>query len=225
MRIRKNAKLSSFPPSSSSSTPLRTCPALQTYVCQLNRSPWDVMSFSPPPPQDSSNPSQHQQHHHQGNGISSAATSASEDSSEGEEKKMEDDSREERICKKEAKQGHSMEEIPANQRETPSRESESTAGTRRRNRGRPAPASDYYYYYSGFGPLWGKTRRGRRKERDGSDGGHLKWAPQSSTASTPTPSSSSSSSSSDHVNEEEDDGVYRKRARKPMKSRSLKSLL
>ncbi|RWR91674.1 hypothetical protein CKAN_02084000 [Cinnamomum micranthum f. kanehirae] len=224
MRIRKNAKLSSFPPSSSS-TPLRTCPALQTYVCQLNRSPWDVMSFSPPP-QDSSNPSQHQQHHHQGNGISFAAASDSEDSSEGEEEKIEDDSREERKCKKEAKQGHSVEEIPAHQRETPSRESYSTAVTSRRNRGRAAPASDYYYYYSGFGPLWGKTRRGRRKERDGSVGGHLKWAPQSSTASTPTPPPpSSSSSSSDHVNEEEDDGVYRKRARKPMKSRSLKSLL
>ncbi|XXG84960.1 hypothetical protein AAC387_Pa11g0155 [Persea americana] len=196
---------------------------IQTHVCKLNRSPWDVMSFSPPSPQDSSNPSQHQQLHHQGNGISSAASTVSEDSSEGgeEKKKIEVDSRTESQCRKEAKRGHSMSELPAKQMDSPRREYDSTAGTHRRSRGRAASSSDYYYYYSGFGPLWGKTRGGRREERDGSDGGHLEWAPQSSTASTPSPLSSSS----DHDNDEEDDGVYRKRSRKPMKSRSLKSIL
>lgn len=41
MRIRKNAKLSSILPSHAS-----TPETLQTHVCQLNQSPWDVIPFS-----------------------------------------------------------------------------------------------------------------------------------------------------------------------------------
>ncbi|XP_022879051.1 uncharacterized protein LOC111396776 isoform X1 [Olea europaea var. sylvestris] len=45
MRIRKHAKICSLTYAASS---LKPGTVLQTHVCQLNQSPWDVMSFSPP---------------------------------------------------------------------------------------------------------------------------------------------------------------------------------
>ncbi|GAB4844508.1 hypothetical protein Ancab_037887 [Ancistrocladus abbreviatus] len=51
MRIRKNAKLSASIIVGSSSIPPEN---LQAHVCQLNRSPWDVLFSSPPPPHSSS---------------------------------------------------------------------------------------------------------------------------------------------------------------------------
>ncbi|KAK4407255.1 Thioredoxin-like fold domain-containing protein MRL7, chloroplastic [Sesamum angolense] len=45
MRIRKHAKISPLIYATSS---LKPGTLLQTHVCQLNQSPWDVMSFSPP---------------------------------------------------------------------------------------------------------------------------------------------------------------------------------
>ncbi|KAL2487587.1 uncharacterized protein Fot_40879 [Forsythia ovata] len=45
MRIRKNAKISPLIYAASS---LKPGTVLQTHVCPLNQSPWDVMNFSPP---------------------------------------------------------------------------------------------------------------------------------------------------------------------------------
>ncbi|KAI3460985.1 hypothetical protein Pfo_017648 [Paulownia fortunei] len=45
MRIRKHAKISPLVYAASS---LKPGTVIQTHVCQLNQSPWDVMSFSPP---------------------------------------------------------------------------------------------------------------------------------------------------------------------------------
>ncbi|CAA3001033.1 Hypothetical predicted protein [Olea europaea subsp. europaea] len=51
MRIRKNAKICPLMYAASS---LKSGNVLQTHICKLNQSPWDVMSFSsssyPPPP-------------------------------------------------------------------------------------------------------------------------------------------------------------------------------
>lgn len=47
MRIRKHAKISPLLYASSS---LKPGTVIQTHVCQLNQSPWDVMTFPPPDP-------------------------------------------------------------------------------------------------------------------------------------------------------------------------------
>lgn len=46
MRIRKHAKISPLVYAVSS---LKAGVVLQPHVCQLNQSPWDVITFSPPP--------------------------------------------------------------------------------------------------------------------------------------------------------------------------------
>ncbi|XP_051142023.1 uncharacterized protein LOC127258964 [Andrographis paniculata] len=48
MRIRRRARISETDVDTTSSGKVGSCGLLQTYVCQLNQSPWDVMSFSPP---------------------------------------------------------------------------------------------------------------------------------------------------------------------------------
>ncbi|KAG6575189.1 hypothetical protein SDJN02_23919, partial [Cucurbita argyrosperma subsp. argyrosperma] len=88
-----------------------------------------------------------------------------------------------------------------------------------------------FYYYSGFGPLWGKKRR----ERGGEDGGKSSEnrAGIRSNATVPSPSPSEMDGEElDYVEEDDDDEVEekdgdggKKRMRKPVKARSLKSLM
>lgn len=117
------------------------------------------------------------------------------------------------------------------------------AGTRRlrgrTKKGTSSTSNPYeYYYYSGFGPLWGRKRGG------GDKGSESKVVVDNSTtsATNQTPSSTPSSSSQidtkefdyvddDDVDDDEDDDdcsggdTGKKRVRKPVKARSLKSLM
>lgn len=89
-----------------------------------------------------------------------------------------------------------------------------------RDQGRkPPPDPSGYYYYSGFGPLWGKRR-----------GSASRGEPSNASSTAP-----SSSTGDNHDNEldfhdiDEDDGVggqgVGRKRRKPVKARSLKSLM
>ncbi|KAF3441530.1 hypothetical protein FNV43_RR15444 [Rhamnella rubrinervis] len=119
------------------------------------------------------------------------------------------------------------------------------AGTRRlrgrTKKGTSSTSNPYeYYYYSGFGPLWGRKRGGG----GGDKGSESKVVVENSitSATNQTPSSTPSSSSQidneefdyvddDDVDDDEDgdDGSGgdsgKKRIRKPVKARSLKSLM
>lgn len=119
----------------------------------------------------------------------------------------------------------------------------------RRTRGRSAaskkgsaPTNPYeFYYYSGFGPLWGRKRgeRAEIKAAAADTAAATTAAETSSGQSTPSPSSNTTMRTSalidneefDYVDDEdEDDDVGsgdsgKKRMRKPVKARSLKSLM
>lgn len=106
--------------------------------------------------------------------------------------------------------------------------------------GAPAPASNPYefYYYSGFGPLWGK-RRGEKgvggyvsrsdNKKDGDNESRVVTHYSNSTSSFESESDRVDDNErldfidDDDDEEFEDDG--RKRMRKPVKARSLKSLM
>ncbi|KAF8380194.1 hypothetical protein HHK36_027676 [Tetracentron sinense] len=277
MRIRKHAKISAI---SFSHAPIAPCqpPSLQTNVCELNRSPWDVMAFAPQ--SDISYPEEFQVEGEDsvtangsgGDSVGAVESVASLNISWGEEQKEEaedEDSqnlllpfvafndaekrdseiglkKEESLiscnktdgkgwqCRREAKEGHSLCEHHLTQLRSyhscnysSHRKSDkvagTTAGARRRSRGKTPKSSSEYYYYSGFGPLWGKKRNGERgevKKREiNENDGDAKINP----------------SSSSHIILEHDDDLDddddsdtppgRKRIRKPVKARSLKSLM
>ncbi|KAJ4837173.1 hypothetical protein Tsubulata_027056 [Turnera subulata] len=129
----------------------------------------------------------------------------------------------------------------------------STVSTGQR-RGRPRAASGRrsasssssnpyeFYYYSGFGPLWGKSRRSDRgggnegiNSKSGASGDHINEnesaAAAAVTVSQDTAPSYSSSSElgydvyDDDDEEDDEDSGIKKRMRKPVKARSLKSLM
>lgn len=93
------------------------------------------------------------------------------------------------------------------------------AETTHSSRGRPRrpkkSSSSEFYYYSGFGPLWGKKRG------------------QSTEKSVQSSSSQMDNEGFDYIEDDEDDNddevengkTKIKRARKPIKARSLKSLM
>ncbi|KAA3469360.1 protein ecdysoneless-like protein [Gossypium australe] len=111
------------------------------------------------------------------------------------------------------------------------------SGARTSRRGGSSSASNLndFYYYSGFGPSWGKRRHGRDKESEISK--NLVEVEKNDTVTTAQNNSTLSSSSRiddneefDYVEEEEeedDENEYsgEKRTRKPIKARSLKSLM
>ncbi|KAL5859664.1 hypothetical protein ACOSQ4_000960 [Xanthoceras sorbifolium] len=113
-----------------------------------------------------------------------------------------------------------------------------TSGRRGRARaakkGSSSASNPYeFYYYSGFGPLWGK-RRGERVSQ-GKKMLEIKEVENNSYANDKTPQSFSSLTDNggfDYIDDEDDeedeengDSTCKKRTRKPVKARSLKSLM
>ncbi|KAK8639701.1 hypothetical protein V6N13_138072 [Hibiscus sabdariffa] len=119
-------------------------------------------------------------------------------------------------------------------------------GTRRgrartSRRGSSSASNPYeFYYYSGFGPSWGKKRRGGYKVK-GIGRNHFEPKEVENNGSVITAQNNSALSSSqiddseefDYVEEEEEEeedddengDSGKKRTRKPIKARSLKSLM
>lgn len=93
-----------------------------------------------------------------------------------------------------------------------------------------------FYYYSGFGPLWGR-KRGDRGGADRSKRTEAKLLDNATISTTVTTSQSTPSSSSqfdnnedfDYMDDDDEDDANgdsgKKRMRKPVKARSLKSLM
>ncbi|GFP82931.1 hypothetical protein PHJA_000436200 [Phtheirospermum japonicum] len=259
MRIRKHAKISPLVYATSS---LKPGTHLQTHVCQLNQSPWDVMKFSPPstppppPPQVD------------GDGACAVNGSLRDRLSvtERDQREYSDDipaeepqppppavPAEEKIifccktdgkswqCKKEAAKGNSLCHHHLSQAKSYSngyhymakKPEKMSAEARRPARTKKASTSSNpyeFYYYSGFGPRWGK-KRGEAYNN-------------TNTAATDSNNNNGSLSKNveredemgddeshfDEYEEEEeinnrDNHIGKKRVRKPIKARSLKSLM
>ncbi|KAJ4956761.1 hypothetical protein NE237_013544 [Protea cynaroides] len=207
MWIRKYAQRSQtscFPTQLPSSKCERESPS--TLVCVLNRSPWDVMSFT-----------------------SEAMT---EDDIGGEETASEVERREELMnsmekkrssktdgkgwwkCKKEGKRGYSLYDHHNTQLKSYYIKNKNNylSGRGLKSNGKRSsskmPTSNYYYYI-GFGPEW----RGKGRV-------------QSEKRYMDVNSVFSSSSSDDTAGEDDGNvGKKKKKARKPVRTRSLKSLL
>ncbi|OIT00091.1 PREDICTED: uncharacterized protein LOC109230397 [Nicotiana attenuata] len=132
-------------------------------------------------------------------------------------------------CSRETKKGHNLcEHHIAQVKKQYSDSAQSTskltaaAAETSSSRGRPhrpkKSSSSEFYYYSGFGPLWGKKRS------------HAKTDPATSDSHGAQYSSSSQMDTEgfDYVEDEDDEDEENgkiKRARKPIKARSLKSLM
>ncbi|XP_077223981.1 uncharacterized protein LOC143857440 [Tasmannia lanceolata] len=236
MRIRKHAKISS----SLSISPFST--TLKKDICELYRSPWDVLLLAPQS-YLSSHPIKSQDEDEEtvtvenGSGrVSVGIVARLKEPSKVKENKQKNEEKSKRICSKkggkgcecwrEAK-GHSLCAHHLTQRRSYRYEScrksdleeAALAGTRHNNN--PSRGGSDFYYDSGFGPRWGKKRkRGGMAEMDG-ESMPLSWSNQGHVLDF-----------KDHSDDDRDendiidDGYWRKkRGRKPMKSRSLKSLL
>ncbi|XP_057798157.1 uncharacterized protein LOC131014262 [Salvia miltiorrhiza] len=184
MRIRKHAKISPLLYATSS---LKAGALLQTHVCLLNQSPWDVITFSPPP---SPLPPPFQVNGidvRAGNGSSEHCVSVSErEPSRG------------RLAE------HHLSMV----------KTYSNVGARKPLKAKKAPATSNpyeFYYYSGFGPRWGK-RRGNKNSSI------IKNVEMQAAAIDFTEYEDDEEEARDNVN-------GKKRVRKPIKARSLKSLL
>ncbi|KAM3361854.1 hypothetical protein P3S68_016708 [Capsicum galapagoense] len=98
-------------------------------------------------------------------------------------------------------------------------------------------SSSEYYYYSGFGPLWGKKRgpsTGKKKNTTppaAAGAAEIYSSHDSTTQGGQSSSPQMDNEGAEHVEDEDDDGEevenckLIKRARKPIKARSLKSLM
>ncbi|PIM97409.1 hypothetical protein CDL12_30121 [Handroanthus impetiginosus] len=266
MRIRKHAKIS---PVIYATSFLKPGTVLQTHVCQLNQSPWDVMTFSPPStPPPPPPPSQVDGDYDCAeNGSSGHCISGLESELNNLAHQWEysdyftgettpDDApppqplKDEQIimccktdgkswqCRREAAKGNSLCEhhlsLVKNYNSLAhhvNKKSEKTSSEPRR-RPRPKKASTSsssnpyeFYYYSGFGPRWGKKRGETCKDTDSimsQSIGHEHEV-------DPVPSISDEFDYSEFEDEEEDEDEDRengkKRVRKPIKARSLKSLM
>ncbi|GLT79689.1 hypothetical protein SLA2020_511690 [Shorea laevis] len=253
MRIRKNSKLA-----------LDGCskvPGREVYMCQLNQSPWDVMSFGAPAPKGP-NPLLPVQFEGDdsftGNGSLGDSIGAVESSvasmMDSDERaaadmgalvimpkfdKVFDDNEEVKFGRQKEGKKADHSDNTTNGKRSP--EKQLGLGRRGRprvtKRGSTSASNPYeFYYYSGFGPSWGK-RRGERGGGEAASKNGTKEAENNSNevVTTQKKSTSSFSSQIDDNNEEfdfiddedeedcEDNG--RKRMRKPVKARSLKSLM
>ncbi|KAL1546612.1 hypothetical protein AAHA92_23186 [Salvia divinorum] len=234
MRIRKNAKLSHL----LSATPsLKSCPLLQPHVCQLNQSPWDVITFSPsssPPPPFQLNGSSNAR---AGNGSSERCVSVSE-------RKLSDTAAppppppppppEEKeatlCCKTDGKSWHCRRETAkgnslCEHHLSMSRNYSTAAPTKKSVRPKRAPAATSasnpyeFYYYSGFGPRWGK-RRGEETRNAETEAAAISY-----TGDEDFDFFADYEDEDEDAEEERSDNGKKKRVRKPIKARSLKSLL
>ncbi|KAL6981987.1 hypothetical protein U1Q18_023605 [Sarracenia purpurea var. burkii] len=147
-------------------------------------------------------------------------------------------------CKKEAAEGHSLCEHHLTQlrtynslshlsgKKSDKAPSEKTSGIRRHPRPKkPSPASNPYefYYYSGFGPRWGK-KRGPKAELN-SDANGAKYDIIEASPSQ-IDRDKFDYIDDDEYDDDDDDNIAgesgeagKKRVRKPIKARSLKSLM
>ncbi|GKU96774.1 hypothetical protein SLEP1_g9968 [Rubroshorea leprosula] len=260
MRIRKNAQLGLRGLSQGSGLPVR-----QAHACQLNQSPWDVMSSFGEPEGNGRNPLLPLQFEGEdsliGNGslgdsmgaVESVASMIDSDEraaadvgglviDDNDTIKVFGDNEEDKFGLESEDRRHEQNEATKGKRVTEKQAPLSRRGRPRSvKRGSSSTNSNPYefYYYSGFGPSWGK----RRGERGGGVGevisnNDTKEVEHNGTSSTHQNNTSSSSSSQINGNTEEfdfmddeDDEEYeeddgrRKRMRKPVKARSLKSLM
>ncbi|KAL2470525.1 wrc domain-containing protein [Abeliophyllum distichum] len=278
MRIRKNAKISPLIYAASS---LKPGTVLQTHICQLNQSPWDVMSFSPPstplpplpPPSlqvngndgfarngslgesiaafESAASMKVAEDHEVTKEIKDAkldysdciaAGSASDKAEEGAVSSMLKKDNESVYCcktdgkgwkcKREAADGNSMCEhhlsLVRNYNNLASPTAKKPADSRRRPRAKKAASTSLatnpyeFYYYSGFGPRWGKKRGENNRSNRSRDEPEQENEMAQSTLSQ---LDNDESEIEDEVEYEENGEGGRKRARKPIKARSLKSLM
>ncbi|GMI85914.1 MATERNAL EFFECT EMBRYO ARREST 46, EMBRYO SAC DEVELOPMENT ARREST 8 [Hibiscus trionum] len=233
MRIRKNKKLSSL-----------ICPPESVHDCRLNQSTWDAI---PSPEQ----PYLHLQFEYEdvfnGNGsigdsmgaVESVATMVGskvggmviddndDDNEIGTAKQFgfeEEEDKESNLLKSCSNSSDTGSNIKP------------TGGSRRASGKGPSSASNPYefYYYSGFGPSWGKKRRGGGKVK-GINKNHMEPKEVEINGSVITAQNNSALSYSsqiddneefDYVDEgEEEEDSGKKRMRKPIKARSLKSLM
>ncbi|CAN4080183.1 unnamed protein product [Withania somnifera] len=109
---------------------------------------------------------------------------------------------------------------------------ETTPSSRfRPHRPKKSSSSDFYYY-SGFGPLWGKKRSastGKNNNAASAAAAEIYSSHDSTTHGAQSSSSQMDNEGFEYVEDEDDDEVENckmiKRARKPIKARSLKSLM
>ncbi|CAL0308583.1 unnamed protein product [Lupinus luteus] len=269
MRIRKNAKLSPLFFSFSSSSQGGSFP-VQTHVCQLNQSPWDVIPFDSDSIQFEGEDSVTA-----GNGagdsilfVESVASMPRVD-----DMVMVDDNHTIEIdnncdkvvakasccegfdakgwpCKNEPKDGQSFCRHHLSSKKAVAAAARRGARARAAKKSTPSSSSSNpyeFYYYSGFGPLWGKQRGGNRnggEERNNSNGAAEENSPMMESENTITTTTLSSDNTNGSVvlmdnnkegfdyvddNDEEEDDANddsgKKRMRKPVKARSLKSLM
>ncbi|BAT97971.1 hypothetical protein LR48_Vigan543s002400 [Vigna angularis] len=270
MRIRKNAKLSPLLFSSSCSVEGGSVP-VETHVCQLNQSPWDVIPFQydsfqfdhATAPNDNA---------HSFAAVQSVSSMKTERASV-----VDDDDDNDKVvarldatvlnpcqgidekgwaCKNEAKQGQSFCEQHLSLSVLASYTSKKSQGGTRRVKtrgagkkaaGTAAASSNPYefYYYSGFGPSWRK----RRGERNGEGSKNNAVGTENSTMAESggggddnagggevgggSVSEMDNEGIIDYVEDDDDDEEEmvveddsgKKRTRKPVKARSLKSLM
>ncbi|XP_047937889.1 protein virilizer homolog [Salvia hispanica] len=240
MRIRKNVKIAQLLNAASS---LKSCPLLQPHICQLNQSPWDVITFSPPssppPPLQLIGSSDVRA----GNGSSEHCVSVSESDTAAPPPPPPPPEEKEAIlcCKTDGKSWHCQRETAngnslCEHHLSMSRNYSSPAATKKSARPKRAPAAasssnpHEFYYYSGFGPRWGK-RRGEEITRNAET--------EEAAISYTGDEEFDFFADYEDEDEEEEDGEEeeeerrengkekkkKKRVRKPIKARSLKSLL
>ncbi|RAL41854.1 hypothetical protein DM860_009036 [Cuscuta australis] len=241
MRIRKHAKVSPLTYAAAAASSIKPgAVKLPTRICQLNQSPWDVITFpiedesspsSPhpaaPPPHlfllqsggcGGTRPLPDSNGAVQSSGLTAAVLCSKTDGKAWQ-------------CKREAKSGgalcdHHLEQIKHyNNLARPAAGNQTLAPTGKNSRPRPkkthsASSSSSnqqqdLYYYTGFGPLWGKKRGPGRARYNNTD------LPNTSHHD-PSHGVEDEFDSED----DEEDGVGKKeKVRKPIKARSLKSII
>ncbi|GMP61393.1 hypothetical protein CsSME_00023882 [Camellia sinensis var. sinensis] len=250
MRIRKHAKLAGLTYAASAAD--LSPPALQSHICHLNQSPWDAISF---PPDSASSPFQVDGEDSftvnaslgDSPGAVESVTSMKTSVVDGQNAINNVDKIEDANERKD-KLGFGKNGVilccKSHEKDWKCKKSENVAIRRRPRPKKPARSSSNpyeFYYYSGFGPRWGKKRGTNtnvefiRVESDTKDVDEVKVIV---TKATTTPYSSSSSQIDneefDYIEDDDDDddenveecGEFgKKRGRKPIKARSLKSLM
>ncbi|KAG8370826.1 hypothetical protein BUALT_Bualt13G0023800 [Buddleja alternifolia] len=276
MRIRKHAKLSPLLYATSSLNPQTL---LQTHICQLNQSPWDVMTFSPPssPPPPPPLPPPTPQSQLDGDDIYEQNVSSldsihvierdgfnggyrgeyhggSTTTDEAEPPPVilcgKTDGKSWQ-CRREAAKGNSLCEHHLSQLRNYNNSSNHSinkklehfvgdqthkkheklvepGGGQRRPRPKKAPSSSNpheFYYYSGFGPRWGKKRGEVSKNNVGSNVSRNLDNESNSLMLSQFDEEIDYDDEEDDDEDEENGEKRKKKARKPIKERSLKSLM
>ncbi|XP_058777551.1 uncharacterized protein LOC131651853 [Vicia villosa] len=215
MRIRKNAKLSPLLHTCSSSLLQNGSFPVQTHVCQLNQSPWDVIPFhSNNSIQFQDEPTFKTENFHTDESVAAMMDT---------EHVLEEDNTDKVV------------NINNNGADKDLKSHGIVAGPPRRARGRPKKTvglssnnnnnnNNEFYYYSGFGPLWGK----RRGDSDNKNGGITLGLSEDKV--NVGVNVDSCYSEMDYVDDYDyddysDDDNGKRRMRKPVKERSLKSLM